>query len=62
MMSAQDYRDRADGLLCLADDSIDYADICELERLALEWRKLAVVADWQDAMALALARRAAEDL
>jgi hypothetical protein len=50
MMTAAQYRAKAAALVRTADDSHSEADILELERLAREWLKLAVVADWQDSI------------
>jgi hypothetical protein len=55
-MSAQQYRDRADVLVRSADGLRDYDLVLQLEAMAAEWRKLAVLADAQDAMLAALAR------
>jgi hypothetical protein len=56
MMSAQQYRDRADVLVRSADGLLDYGLVLELEATAAEWRKLAVMADAQDALLAALAK------
>jgi hypothetical protein len=56
MMSAQQYRDRAEALVRSADGVRDYDLVLELEAAAAEWRKLAVMADAQDALLAALAR------
>jgi hypothetical protein len=55
-MSAEQYRDRADVLVRSADGLRDYDLILELEATAAEWRKLAVLADAQDAILAALAK------
>jgi hypothetical protein len=55
-MSAQQYRDRAEALVKSADGVRDYNLVLELEAAAAEWRKLAVMADAQDALLAALAR------
>lgn len=60
MISAQAYRDRAERLLRLAEEVVDDGEVRELVRLASEWRKLALLADWQEAVTTALARVAAE--
>jgi hypothetical protein len=54
-MSASDYRARADALLGKADGCRDEEMVLRLEAMALEWRRLAEMADWQDAMQAALA-------
>jgi hypothetical protein len=54
-MSAQEYRARAQALVELADTCVDNALILALEATARDWRLLADVADWQDAMQSALA-------
>ena len=56
MMTATDYRARSAELLRAADASSSYALILELEAIALEWRNLAALADWQREMLDALAR------
>lgn len=48
MMSAEDYRARADALVSSADRCSDYGLILELEATAREWRRLAQMADWQE--------------
>ncbi len=50
MMSASEYRAKADSLVRKADGALNEADVFELERMAQEWRRLADVADWQDAL------------
>jgi hypothetical protein len=54
-MSAQQYRDRADALIGLADGLLDDHLVRELEATAADWRKLAALSDAQDAMVAALA-------
>ncbi len=58
MMSASEYRARADALVRSADKCSNYALILELEAAAKSWRRLAEVAEWQDAI---IARFAAID-
>lgn len=55
MMSAQEYRARADALEASADTSTNYALTLHLDASVREWRKLGDIADWQDAMLAALA-------
>ena len=55
MMSAQEYRDRAANLVRLADAPLDYELVLELESTAAEWRRLAALADAQDALLAAIA-------
>jgi hypothetical protein len=59
MMTAAEYRVRADALERAADGSANYPLILQLEAVAREWRALAEIADWQDTMLAALA--AADD-
>ena len=54
-MSAKEYRARADALIGKADSCPDDKLVLRLEATALEWRRLADLADWQDAMTAALA-------
>ncbi len=54
MMSANEYRAMADRLVRSADTCGDYELILELEITARQWRWLAQVADWQDALSAAL--------
>jgi hypothetical protein len=60
-MSAREYRARADALDRLADDAASYDVILQCQATALQWRKLADLADWQDTVTfvLALARTSA---
>jgi hypothetical protein len=58
MMTAQEYRARADALEASADACANYPLMLQLDASAREWRKLAEVADWQDAMQAALAAAA----
>lgn len=62
MMSADDYRAKAEQLTGEADDSTDYGTLLQREALAIEWRRLAVLAGWQDAMLAALKANAAQNL
>lgn len=55
MMSAPEYRARAEALIDLADGCGDYGLVLELESAAGEWRRLAEMAEWQDAILAALA-------
>lgn len=55
MMSAEEYRARADALVASADRCGNYDLILELEATAQEWRGLADIADWQEAILAALA-------
>jgi hypothetical protein len=54
-MSAQQYRDRAEVLVRSVDGLLDFDLVLEVEATAAEWRKLAVMADVQDALLAALA-------
>ncbi len=54
-MSALEYRARAVELDSSADACANYEVMLQMEALAREWRKLAGVAEWQDAMLSALA-------
>jgi hypothetical protein len=53
--SAQEYRTRAAELDSSADACGNYEQMLQMEAVAREWRKLAGVAEWQDAMLSALA-------
>jgi hypothetical protein len=55
MMSAQQYRARADALIRSSHTVADFGLVLELESTATEWRKLAIVADVQAALQSALA-------
>jgi hypothetical protein len=55
-MSAQEYRARADALVEAAEGCTDKEIMLAMEATARDWRRLADVADWQDAVQLALAR------
>lgn len=50
MMSAQEYRAKAEILVMRANASTEEAQALEWIGLAAEWRRLADVADWQDAI------------
>ena len=54
MKSAKEYRARADALVSLSEMAADYNLILELESIAGTWRKLADLADQQDALKTAL--------
>ena len=54
VMSAEEYRARAAALIRSSDMSTDYGLILEMEAVAAEWRKLADLADLQEAMRAAL--------
>lgn len=58
MMTAQEYRARADDLEASADVCANYPLMLHLDASVREWRKLAEVADGQDAMLAALAANA----
>lgn len=58
MMTAQEYRARADALEASADESADYPLMFHLDAIVREWRTLADLADLQDAMLAALAATA----
>jgi len=55
MMSAQEYRARAEALIRSTHEVTDFALVLELESTAAEWRKLAVLAEAQDVLRFALA-------
>lgn len=55
MMTAEEYRARADALVAAADRCGDYDLILQLEATAQEWRRLAEMADWQDKLWATLA-------
>jgi hypothetical protein len=55
MMTAAEYRSRADALIRSADGCRDMDLVVELEVTAAEWRKLAALADAQTALQAALA-------
>jgi hypothetical protein len=61
MMSAQEYRARADALIRSADECRDIDLVIELESTAAEWRKLAGLAEAQDALLAAIAARPSDD-
>ena len=50
MMTAKQYRTRADFMDRAMEASSNEAVIQECQRMAKEWRRLATLADWQDAM------------
>jgi len=50
MMTAKQYRARADLMDRAMEDSSNGAVILECQRMAQEWRRLAVLAEWQDTM------------
>lgn len=54
MMSAEAYLAKAEELLARADDSTDYETLLEWDGMAAEWRRLAMLAQWQDSMLAAL--------
>jgi len=60
MMTAQEYRARADALIRSADDCRDINLVVEIEATAAEWRKLAGLADAQDALLTAIAAKLAD--
>jgi hypothetical protein len=55
VMSAREYRARAVELDSSADRCANHEVMLQMEAVAREWRKLAGVAEWQDAMLSALA-------
>ena len=55
MMTAAEYRARADTLDASASRSANDALRLELQAMAQEWRRLADTADWQQEMLTALA-------
>jgi hypothetical protein len=50
MLTADECRAKAEQLTGLADTASSDAMVLELESMAAEWRKLAVMAEWQDAL------------
>ncbi len=50
MMTPAECRAKADRLAEIADAATSYDEILGWGDLALEWRRLAVMADWQEAM------------
>lgn len=54
MMSAQAYLAKAEELLARADECTDYETLLEWDGMAAEWRRLAMLAQWQDSMLAAL--------
>jgi hypothetical protein len=57
MMTAQEYRARADALIRSADECRDIGLVIEIEATAAEWRKLAGLADAQEALISAITAR-----
>jgi hypothetical protein len=57
MMTAKEYRDRADALIRSADECRDIGLVVEIEGVAAEWRKLAGLAEAQEALIAAIAAR-----
>jgi hypothetical protein len=55
MMTASEYRARADNLAKAADTQLGGVANLELNAVVAQWRALAVIADWQDAIIAALA-------
>jgi hypothetical protein len=55
MMTARECRDRSDALTLAAEETPNPDTARLLEAMALEWRKLAIDADWQDALRAAVA-------
>jgi hypothetical protein len=53
-MSAEDYRARAEALIQSSAAGADYDLILEAEALAADWRRLADLADLQEAMRASL--------
>jgi len=58
MMSAPEYRARADALEASADVCVNYPLMLQMDASAREWRKLGDIADWQDLMLATLAATA----
>jgi hypothetical protein len=50
MLTAAECRAKAEHLAGMADTASGDAMVLELESMATEWRKLAVMAEWQDAL------------
>jgi hypothetical protein len=50
MMTADQYRAKADELSATAEAAPDDTANAERRAMALEWRRLAVLADWQQAV------------
>jgi len=50
MLTAKQYRIRADLLDKAVEASSNGTVILECQRMATEWRRLATLADWQDTM------------
>jgi hypothetical protein len=57
MMTAQEYRARADALIRSTDECRDIDLVVEIEATAAEWRKLAGLAEAQEALIAAIATR-----
>jgi hypothetical protein len=57
MMTADEYRARADALIRSADQCRDIDLVIEIETVAAEWRKLAGLADAQAAVLAAIAAK-----
>jgi hypothetical protein len=55
MMTADEYRARADALIRSTDECRDIDLVVQLEATAAEWRKLAVLAEAQEVLIAALA-------
>ena len=49
-MTADECRAKAEQLAGMADTAEDYAAVLQWEGMALEWRRLAQMAEWQDAI------------
>lgn len=54
MMSAKACLAKAEELLARADGCTDYETLLEWDRMVIEWRRLAMLAQWQDSMMDAL--------
>lgn len=50
MMTAKQYRARANLIEKAMEDASNSQVVLECQRMATEWRRLAVLADWQDEM------------
>jgi hypothetical protein len=55
MMTAQEYRARAEALEASAEACANHPLRLQLDAIAREWRRLGDIADWQDARIAALA-------
>jgi hypothetical protein len=60
MMTAQEYRARAEALEASADGCADYPLMLQLNESARDWRRLGDIADWQDAIVATLRRPATQ--